>query len=201
MEPTDEPLQAAESADSTSSEPAIPVPPRPATSEADPAPIADPESNTAPEGTAAVAPEPEPEPPSAAEVAAADTAPDPVIASTVTIPAQDNQDNTEQEGGGEWNLLVEKIKAWIDSNALGSLWTQAQLPLRVIGGVILFVIVSTIYSGILGTINKVPLAPGLLELFGLIWLVNYASSNLVRSSDRKRVIDALGSTWNKIVGR
>lgn len=193
MEPTDEPLQAAESADSPSSEPASPVPPTPPATEADPAPRADPESTTAPEATAAH--EPEPEPPAAAE---ADTAPDPVIASTVTIPAQDN---TEQDGGGEWDLLVEKIKAWIDSNALGSLWTQAQLPLRVIGGVILFVIVSTIYSGILGTINKVPLAPGLLELFGVIWLVNYASSNLVRSSDRKRVIDALGSTWNKIVGR
>ena len=193
MEPTDEPLQAAESADSPSSEPASPVPPTPPATEADPAPTADPESTTAPEASAA--PEPEPEPPAAAE---ADTAPDPVIASTVTIPAQDN---TEQVGGGEWDLLVEKIKAWIDSNALGSLWTQAQLPLRVIGGVILFVIVSTIYSGILGTINKVPLAPGLLELFGVIWLVNYASSNLVRSSDRKRVIDALGSTWNKIVGR
>lgn len=192
MEPTDEPLQAAESADSPSSEPASPVPPTPPTSEADPAAIADSESTTPPEDMAA------PEPPAASEVAAADTASDPVIASTVTIPAQDN---TEQEGGGEWDLLVEKIKSWIDSNALGSLWTQAQLPLRLIGGVILFVIVSTIYSGILSTINKVPLAPGLLELFGLIWLVNYASSNLVRSSDRKRVIDALGSSWNKIVGR
>ena len=193
MEPTDEPLQAAESADSPSSEPASPVPPTPPATEADPAPTADPESTTAPEATAA----PEPEPPAAAEVAAADTAPDPVIASTVTIPAKEQSD----DGGGEWDLLVEKIKAWIDSNALGSLWTQAQLPLRLIGGVILFVLVSTIYGGILGTINKVPLAPGLLELFGVIWLVNYASSNLVRSSDRKRVIDAVGSTWNKIVGR
>jgi hypothetical protein len=89
-------------------------------------------------------------------------------------------------------LLVEKIKAWIDSNQLGSLWNQAQLPLRLIGGLILFVIVSTVYSGILGTINKVPLAPGLLELTGVIWLLNYARCNLVRSSDRKRVIDAVG---------
>ena len=193
MEPTDEPRQAAEPADNPEIPSATPVPPATPASEAEPAPIPNPESTTAPEGTAA----PEPEPPAAAEVAAADTAPDPVIASTVTIPAKEQSD----DGGGEWDLLVEKIKAWIDSNDLGSLWTQAQLPLRLIGGVILFVLVSTIYGGILGTINKVPLAPGLLELFGVIWLVNYASSNLVRSSDRKRVIDALGSTWNKIVGR
>ena len=191
MEPSDDPLQAAESADTPASPSANPVPPSPQVSEAEPVQGSPTESATPPEVEAVSEAEPAP----ALETAA--TAPDPVIASTVTIPAQENS----TDAGGEWDLLVEKIKAWIDSNALGSLWTQAQLPLRVIGGVILFVIVSTIYSGILGTINKVPLAPGLLELFGVIWLVNYASSNLVRSSDRKRVIDALGSTWNKIVGR
>ena len=191
MEPSDDPLQAAESADTPASPSANPVPPSPQVSEAEPVQGSPTESATPPEVEAVSEAEPAPAPENAA------TAPDPVIASTVTIPAQENS----TDGGGEWDLLVEKIKAWIDSNALGSLWTQAQLPLRVIGGVILFVIVSTIYSGILGTINKVPLAPGLLELFGVIWLVNYASSNLVRSSDRKRVIDALGSTWNKIVGR
>jgi hypothetical protein len=190
MEPTDEPLQAAESADTTGSQSAVPVPPTPPAtdlidepaSEAEPAPASPIESQPAPE--IAVVDEPEP-------------APEPVITSTVTIPAQEK--STDE--GGEWDLLVEKIKAWIDSNQLGSLWDQAQLPLRLIGGLILFVIVSTVYSGILGTINKVPLAPGLLELTGVIWLLNYARCNLVRSSDRKRVIDAVGSTWNKVVGR
>ena len=191
MEPSDDPLQAAESADTPASPSANPVPPSPQVSEAEPVQGSPAESATPPEVEAVSETEPAPAPETFA------TAPEIVIASTVTIPAQENS----TDAGGEWDLLVEKIKAWIDSNALGSLWTQAQLPLRVIGGVILFVIVSTIYSGILGTINKVPLAPGLLELFGVIWLVNYASSNLVRSSDRKRVIDALGSTWNKIVGR
>ena len=191
MEPTDEPLQAAESADTTASQSAVPVPPTPPVTEpemdsvmeAEPAPASPAESAAAPE-IAAVPP-------------TVKTTPDPVITSTVTIPAQE----ASTDEGGEWDLLVEKIKAWIDSNQLGSLWNQAQLPLRLIGGLILFVIVSTVYSGILGTINKVPLAPGLLELTGVIWLLNYARCNLVRSSDRKRVIDAVGSTWNKVVGR
>ena len=189
MEPTDEPLQAAESADTTASQSAVPVPPTPPATE----PVIEPEADPVIEA--------EPAPASPAESAAApptvETTPEPVITSTVTIPAQE----TSTDEGGEWDLLVEKIKAWIDSNQLGSLWDQAQLPLRLIGGLILFVIVSTVYSGILGTINKVPLAPGLLELTGVIWLLNYARCNLVRSSDRKRVIDALGSTWNKVVGR
>ena len=118
--------------------------------EAEPAPASPAESAAAPE-IAAVPP-------------TVETTPDPVITSTVTIPAQE----ASTDEGGEWDLLVEKIKAWIDSNQLGSLWNQAQLPLRLIGGLILFVIVSTVYIGILGTINRVPLAPGLLELTGVI---------------------------------
>ena len=193
MEPTDEPLQAAESADTTASQSAVPVPPTPPATE----PVIEPEADSVTDPVM----EAEPAPASPAESAAApptvETTPEPVITSTVTIPAQE----TSTDEGGEWDLLVEKIKAWIDSNQLGSLWNQAQLPLRLIGGLILFVIVSTVYSGILGTINKVPLAPGLLELTGLIWLLNYARCNLVRSSDRKQVIDAVASTWNKVVGR
>ena len=191
MEPSDDPLQAAKSADSPASPSANPVPPSPSVSEAEPAQASPTESATPPEVEAVSEAEPAP----ALENAA--TVPDPVIASTVTIPAQENS----TDAGGEWDLLVEKIKAWIDSKELGSVWSQAQLPLRLIGGLILFVIVSTVYSGILGTINKVPLAPGLLELTGVIWLLNYARCNLVRSSDRKRVINSIGSTWNKFVGR
>ena len=189
MEPSDDPLQAAESADTPASPSANPVPPTPPVSEAEPAQGCPTDSATPPEVEAVSEAEPAPE--------TAATVPDPVIASTVTIPAQENS----TDGGGEWDLLVEKIKAWIDSKKLGSVWSQAQLPLRLIGGLILFVVVSTVYNGILGTINKVPLAPGLLELTGVIWLLNYARSNLVRSSDRKRVIDSIGSTWNKFVGR
>ena len=193
MEPTDEPLQAAESADTTASQSAVPVPPTPPATE----PAIEPEADSDTDPVMEAEPAPAAPVESAAVPPTVETKPDPVITSTVTIPAQE----ASTDEGGEWDLLVEKIKAWIDSNQLGSLWVQAQLPLRLIGGLILFVIVSTVYSGILGTINKVPLAPGLLELTGVIWLLNYARCNLVRSSDRKRVIDALGSTWNKVVGR
>ena len=193
MEPTDEPLQAAESADTTASQSAVPVPPTPPVTE----PVIEPEADSVTDPVKEAEPAPAAPLESAAVPPTVETTPDPVITSTVTIPAQE----TSTDEGGEWDLLVEKVKAWIDSKQLGSLWDQAQLPLRLIGGLILFVIVSTVYSGILGTINKVPLAPGLLELTGVIWLLNYARCNLVRSSDRKRVIDALGSTWNKVVGR
>ena len=191
MEPTDEPLQAAESADTTASQSAVPIPPTPPATDLEGEPVPEAEPAPASPLESAAAPDIATVPPTV------ETTSDPVITSTVTIPAQE----TSTDEGGEWDLLVEKVKAWIDSKRLGSLWDQAQLPLRLIGGLILFVIVSTVYSGILGTINKVPLAPGLLELTGVIWLLNYARCNLVRSSDRKRVINSIGSTWNKFVGR
>ena len=193
MEPTDEPLQAAQSADTTASQSAVPVPPTPPMTE----PVIEPEADSVTDPVRGAEPAPAAPLESAAMPPTVETTPDPVITSTVTVPAQE----TSTDEGVEWDLLVEKVKAWIDSKQLGSLWDQAQLPLRLIGGLILFVIVSTVYSGILGTINKVPLAPGLLELTGVIWLLNFARCNLVRSSDRKQVIDAVGSTWNKVVGR
>ena len=140
------------------------------------------------------APTPEPEPTPAPTPA---PKPDPVIASTVSIPAQESAD----EDGGEWELLVGKVKDWLEQNALAELWTKAQLPLRVVGGLIVFSLVATVYSGVLSTINSIPLVPGLLELAGVIWLVNFALRNLIRNSDRDNFITGARSTWTRVTGR
>ena len=68
-----------------------------------------------PEPTPAATPEPEPTPaPTPAPT------PDPVIASTVSIPAQESAD----EDGGEWELLVGKVKDWLEQNDLCLLYTS-----------------------------------------------------------------------------
>ena len=154
-----------------------------------PAPVSSPEPAPTPEPTPAPAPTPAP-------------TPDPVIASTVSIPAQEasDQDGSDQDGG-EWELLVGKAKAWVEQNDLAQLWTKAQLPLRVIGGLIAFALVAKVYSGVLNTIDSLPLAPGLLELAGLIWLVNFALRNLIRNSDRDKLFENIQSTWSRITGR
>ena len=149
-----------------------------------PAPLPTPEPAPTPEPTPAPAPTPAP-------------TPDPVIASTVSIPAQGSAD----QDGGEWELLVGKVKAWLEQNDLAELWTKAQLPLRVIGGLIVFALVAKVYSGVLNTIDSLPLAPGLLELAGLIWLMNFALRNLIRNSDRDKFITATRSTWSRSTGR
>jgi len=58
-----------------------------------------------------------------------------------------------------------------------------------------------IYSGVIGIIDSIPLASGLLELAGLIWLINFSLNNLVKSSDRSQVTTMLQSRWRTITGR
>ena len=53
----------------------------------------------------------------------------------------------------------------------------------------------------LSTINSIPLVPGLLELAGVIWLVNFALRNLIRNSDRDNFIKGARSTWTRVTGR
>mgnify|MGYP001403587868 CR=1 FL=1 len=155
--------------------------------EAKPTPSPSPKPSPSP--TPAPTPQPTPAP-------TPEPTPDPLITSTIEIPAQDSDD----QQGGEWNLLVSKIQSWLDSNDLAGLWSKMRVPLRLVGALILFVLISKVYNGVLNTIDSLPLAPGLLELAGLIWLLNYVRRNLLRSEDRKRVIDRLRSAWGRVIG-
>ena len=121
--------------------------------------------------------------------------PDPAIAETISIPA----DSTAS--GGEWELLVEKVQGLVNADQLKGLWNQWKLPVRLLGGVIVLILVLQVYGGIIRTIAAVPLAPGLLELVGLIWLANFSTRNLIRNSDRANVIANLRERWIKVVGR
>ena len=115
----------------------------------------------------------------------------------MTIPAQEN---VESEGG-EWNLLLEKLRGLIDGDQLKVLWIQLRLPIRLITTLILLVVGVQIYSGLIRTINSVPVGSGLLELIGLIWLVRFSLTNLIRRSDRAEVISSLRARWDKVIGR
>ncbi len=158
----------------------------------EPAPTPEPEPTPTPEPAPTPEPEPTPDPAPTPE-----PTPDPVVASTVSIPAQESSD----QGGGEWELLVGKVKTWLEQNDLSELWTKAQLPLRVIGGLIVFTLAAKVYSGVLNTIDSLPVVPGLLELAGLIWLVNFALRNLIRNSDRDKFITSVRSSWSRVTGQ
>ena len=74
------------------------------------------------------APEPEPEP----EPANVWT---PQVASTTDVPASPAAVSSEGEGG-EWELLVEKVKQWIASGQLQQQWETARTPITLLAGLI-----------------------------------------------------------------
>ena len=121
--------------------------------------------------------------------------PDPVIASTVTIPA----DNSGE--GGEWNLLQEKIQNWVSTNNLSELWEQIKLPAQILIALIVLILLLQIYGGILRTIAAVPLAPGLLELAGIFAVANFSVRRLIKSDERKKVLSSVREGWTQFVGR
>ena len=123
---------------------------------------------------------------------------DPAIAESIDIPSVDDADDTE---GGEWNLLVEKARQWVKDLNLQTLWDRWRVPLKVGSGLIALILLLQVYGGIIRTIDSLPLASGLLELAGLIWVVNFSMRNMIRSSDRQQILDGLRARWTSITGR
>ena len=97
-------------------------------------------------------------------------------------------------------MLKEKVSSLIASTDLKNIWSQLQTPIRVIGVLIGVIVVLKVYGGIIGTIESMPLVAGLLELVGLIWFSSFLLSNLLRSSDRSKMIEQLRSRWKNITG-
>ena len=124
---------------------------------------------------------------------------DPVFSTSVEIPARPEE--SPESSGGEWDLLTEKIRSWASADRIGSFWSEWRTPLRVIATILILIIVVRIYSGVIGIIDSIPLASGLLELAGLIWLINFSLNNLIKSSDRSQVTTMLQSRWRTITGR
>ncbi len=139
-----------------------------------------------------VAPEPQPNPePANAFI--------PQVASTTDVPASAAAPSSEEEGG-EWELLVEKVKQWISSGQLQQQWETARTPITLLAGLIAVLVVLRIYSSLLGVLESLPLLPGLLELVGVISVVRFSLTRLVKSSDRHEVIDGLKQRWSSFRG-
>ena len=146
--------------------------------------IADPISTEAPAPSQEPTPAPAPEPTL-----------DPAFSERVEIPAQDSN------SGGEWQLLVDKVSEILGGTTPQEAWQKLQLPIRVTGGIIILILALRVYQGLLDTINSLPLAPGLLELVGLIQFVRYLLGNMLKSSERRKVLDQIGSVWKSVTGR
>lgn len=135
-----------------------------------------------------------PEPPAPTDI--------PTVASTLEVPASPQLATpAADQDGGEWELLVEKVRTWISSGQLQEQWQSARTPLSLLAGLIAVLLVLRVYSAVLGVLDSIPLLPGLLELAGLVAVVQFSLTRLVRSNDRREVIEGLKQRWQSFRGR
>ena len=165
------------------------------------APIAEPAWGVAmasePEpATPEVAPAPEP------EALPLTPPPVPTVATTIDLPARGEGTAAWATGeGGEWALLLSKLQAWLGSGQLQAQLQAARTPLTLGAGLIALVVVLQIYGALLGVIGSFPLAPGLLELVGLIAVIRFGLTKLVRSQERRALIEGLQQRWKAFRGK
>jgi hypothetical protein len=128
--------------------------------------------------------------------------PEPSIAATLVIEASPsaNSPNNEPEPqsgeGGEWELLLGKLRQWLDQNELNKLWAQARKPVSILAALVGLLLVLRVYSA-----DSLPLVPGLLELVGVVWAVRYGIPKMLRSSERERLLGGLNQSWKAFRGK
>jgi hypothetical protein len=147
--------------------------------------------------------EPEPVPPP--EPAPADV---PSIATTLEIPPNkpipaegEVTAGMGGEAGGEWDVLMAKVKDWFANGELLQLWERWRDPLRLLLLVIGLVLLLRLYGSVVGTIDSIPLFGGLLELVGLLSLVRFSLTHLVRAEQREQVLSDWQRRWKDFRGR
>ena len=124
----------------------------------------------------------------------------PTVASTIEVPASAPGGQTSGEGG-EWELLVEKLRQWLGSGQLQEQWQASRTPLSLLAGLIALLLVLRLYGALLAVIDSLPLLPGLLELAGLIAVVQFSLTRLVRSEERRSLIQSLQQRWKSFRGQ
>ncbi len=122
----------------------------------------------------------------------------PTVATTITLPPSLPADANE---GGEWELLVGKLRDWFGGGEAAALWSRARTPLVALAALIALLMGLRVYGALIDALESIPLLPGLLELVGVIWMLRFGAPRLVRSSDRQALLDGWRSRWQAFQGR
>lgn len=127
--------------------------------------------------------------------------PEPGITATLEVPPLEGSAEPGGEGGGEFDLLLQKIRDWLGSGELQAQWQRFRGPLKGLAILIGVVLLLRVYASLIGTLDSLPLVGGLLELVGLIAAVRFTATRLVRKSDRDQVFADWSRRWNDFRGR
>ncbi len=120
-----------------------------------------------------------------------------VVFENMTIPPQVNLGDKKEDG---WPLLQKKISSWLENKNLETQLKGLVQPLYLIIALLLIFILSQIYGRSLHAISQIPLASGLCELAGLIWLIKFSITRLIRSEDRKELTSSIKKRWDSFFG-
>jgi hypothetical protein len=147
-----------------------------------------------------ISPEDRPDPAVAAPPAA--TAPaggaEPLIATTLEVPPLPGAEAGE---GGEFDLLLRKLRAWLEAANLPERWQKLRGPLKGLALLLVLLLALRLYARLVGAIGSIPLVSGLLELTGLLYFLWFSSTHLARASDRQQVFADWQRRWQAFSGR
>ncbi|MFM7362197.1 MAG: CAAD domain-containing protein [Cyanobium sp.] len=129
---------------------------------------------------------------------------EPSIAATLEVPplpATSPSTGAKAGEGGEFDLLIGKVNAWFDELDLAGRWQKLRGPLRGVAVLLALLLALRLYAQVVGTIDRIPVISGLLELTGLIYVLWFTSTRLVRTSERERVLADWKQRWQSFSGR
>lgn len=121
------------------------------------------------------------------------------ILETVELPAAAGAGGGET--GGEWQELLDRLNGWLGDGRVSEIWQQSQRPLKALGAALALLLVLRLLGSVLGALDGVPMLPRLLQLVGLISLLRFCLTRLVRSSERERIVGQWKERWNDFRGR
>ncbi len=122
------------------------------------------------------------------------------IATTIAVPPLESAAGSDGEGG-EWELLVGRLNAWFSSGELNRQWQKIRGPLKGVALLITAILVLRLYATVVGSIDRLPLVSGLLELTGLIALVQFGLTKMVRTDEREQVLATWKQRWQAFLGQ
>ena len=126
---------------------------------------------------------------------------EPRVATTLEVaPLPPGEAGSARPEGGEWDLLLGKVQAWLEQADLPGQWERLGGPLRGLGVLLGLLVVLKLYVALLDTLDDLLLLPRLLQLVGLIALLRFSVTRLTRSSDRQVILEDWKRRWDAFRG-
>jgi len=123
---------------------------------------------------------------------------EPAIATTLEVPPLPGAAAGE---GGEFDLLIGKMRAWLEEADLAGQWQKLRGPLKGVALLVALILALRLYARVVGALDAIPVISGLLELTGLLYALWFSATRLVRTQERDRVFADWKNRWQAFSGR